>query len=385
MKHIHLDEPRDLAAVTHSQVFQGWSVSFDPQDAVSVTVNGSSIVTFEITRADVKKEFPNLHAKGWMFFFRPDDALKAYVISLKMAEITRELRFTISDDVVEMAKVAKLTRQQHLEFLDTVLVCPMCHAACSNLSEFIEKEWQCTNCDERYNCTTGLNLIPKSYENYDAIQFNGAIFSHGYDRDVERLIDEVSAGGGMVLDCGAGWRHLLREHVVTTEILQYPSTDVVAVSEHLPFRDGAFDAVLSLHVLEHVKNPFVCAAELMRVLKPNGRFHAVIPYIAAVHGAPFHFFNPTPQGLLALFENFAYDTNVSVPANGHPIVALKELLNVCFFFLEQPSLKELSNRTLGEFAAMSTAEILKCDFVAGFRKEGMMRLSGNYMITGRRT
>lgn len=382
---IHVDHPTDMTAVPHGQVFDGWSVSPDPRDSISIAVNGRSVESYQVSRPDVQRVYPDLCAKGWMFFFEPSGQDTEYIVVLTLADVTREVRFTISEQVLEMAAVFQFDRKKHLDFLKEILVCSTCRVALPDLSDLSGKEWQCGNCGERYDCSSGLNLIPKSYVNYDAISFNGAIYSHGYDGDVENLISEVRAGGGMVLDCGAGWRPSIRDNVVTTEILRYPSTDVVAVSEHLPFRDASFDAVLSLHVLEHVKNPFVCAAELIRVLKPHGRFLAVIPYVVAVHGAPFHFFNPTPQGLCALFENFAYDTKISVPRASHPFIALKDLIEAYYGFLEQSALATFSNITIGEFAKMTREEILDSDLVRGFREDGMMYMSGNYMITGYRS
>jgi len=39
---------------------------------------------------------------------------------------------------------------------------------------------------------------------------------------------------------------------------------------HLPFRNGAFDEVISLNVLEHIKNPVKMMREIVRVLKLGG-------------------------------------------------------------------------------------------------------------------
>jgi SAM-dependent methyltransferase len=45
----------------------------------------------------------------------------------------------------------------------------------------------------------------------------------------------------------------------------------VAFSDHLPFRDGCIDMVLSSWVFEHLANPAQTFGEIRRVLKPGGR------------------------------------------------------------------------------------------------------------------
>lgn len=41
-------------------------------------------------------------------------------------------------------------------------------------------------------------------------------------------------------------------------------------AEHLPFCDGAFDAIVMLEVIEHTRSDAAAVAELRRVLKPSG-------------------------------------------------------------------------------------------------------------------
>jgi SAM-dependent methyltransferase len=50
-----------------------------------------------------------------------------------------------------------------------------------------------------------------------------------------------------------------------------------AVGEAIPFDDGMFDCVFSSNVLEHVADPEQVIAESLRVLKPNGFVHIVVP------------------------------------------------------------------------------------------------------------
>src|SRR5579859_2877975 len=94
-----------------------------------------------------------------------------------------------------------------------------------------------------------------------AIVDTDAVSAHDYDEHGSRLIEKHRER--LVLDCGAGRRSVYFDNVVNFEIVDYDTTDVRGVGEVLPFLDNSFDAVLSVAVLEHVKDPFTCARELV--------------------------------------------------------------------------------------------------------------------------
>jgi SAM-dependent methyltransferase len=87
-----------------------------------------------------------------------------------------------------------------------------------------------------------------------------------------------------------------------------------------------FDAVFSFAVLEHVSDPFKCAAEIIRVLKPGGRIYAKVPFLQPEHGYPNHFYNMTRQGLAKLFHGLNVEQHF-VPRLGAPIWALHWIAN----------------------------------------------------------
>ncbi len=128
-----------------------------------------------------------------------------------------------------------------------------------------------------------------------------AVSGHGYDSFVEALIERHA--DGLVLDCGAGNRPIYYLNVLNYEIVDYESTDVLGIAELLPFKDASFDAVISIAVLEHVKDPFRSASEITRVLKPGGELICCVPFLQPEHGYPHHYYNMAPQGLRALFED----------------------------------------------------------------------------------
>ena len=158
-----------------------------------------------------------------------------------------------------------------------------------------------------------------------AVDMSAAISSHDYGPAALELIERHR--DGLVLDAGAGLRRDDRPNFVTVEIFPFPSTDVLAVNEALPFLDDTFDATISCAVLEHVKDPFAAARELVRVTKPGGCIYADVPFLQPYHGYPSHYYNMTAQGLANLFAESCEIERRAVPVYGRPIWSLTWFLN----------------------------------------------------------
>ena len=144
--------------------------------------------------------------------------------------------------------------------------------------------------------------------------------SNGYDHYANEIIEKNR--DGLVLDCGAGRRPDYIDNVVNFEIAHYETTDVRGVGEVLPFVDSAFDAVISLAVLEHVKDPFACAREIARVLKPGGSLMCCVPFLQPMHGYPHHYYNMTSEGIRNLFAGMLQIDDVTVYGPILPIWSL---------------------------------------------------------------
>ena len=175
------------------------------------------------------------------------------------------------------------------------------------------------------------------------------VSAHEYDHVALEVIGRHV--GGLVLDCGAGLRHTDYAHVVNYEIVPYDSTDVLGVAEQLPFADGTFDAVLSLNVLEHVKDPFQAAREIMRVLKPGGEVFVVAPFLQPLHGYPHHYYNMTAQGLMNLFEPLEGKRTIANQAM-HPIHAASWMLEVYAEALPSKEREDFRNLTARDLIAL---------------------------------
>ena len=209
------------------------------------------------------------------------------------------------------------------------------------------------------------------------------VSSNGYDEDTLALIDKYQ--DGKILDCGCGRRTEYFSNVLNFEIVNYDTTDVIGVGQRLPFKDNSFDAIFSIAVLEHVRDPLVCASEISRVLKPGGDLYCSVPFLQPYHGYPHHYFNVTRQGISRLFEDDLDVRSVYVPPVGHPGFALHWFIgswlrgvspadadrfrNLTVAQIEQLTPEELSQVFGGSMAAQTVDE-LACSFVLRGVKRG---------------
>lgn len=221
-------------------------------------------------------------------------------------------------------------------------------------------------------------LTSELREQFDIID-TSAVSSNRYDPDALALIEKHR--DGMVLDCGAGSRDLYFGNVVNLEIAVYESTDVRGVGEALPFRDAAFDAVLSLAVLEHVKDPWLCAREIVRVLKPGGDLICCVPFLQPVHGYPHHYYNMTAQGLRNLFAAGIDISRHEVPMSTLPIWSLTWILNSWANGLGEEARQEFMNLRVADLTGPASTYLTR-RFVTELAKEKNMELASATVIHG---
>ena len=147
------------------------------------------------------------------------------------------------------------------------------------------------------------------------LQMKANVESGPQGREYDAIADRVAADRPEhVLDWGAGHgqvTHRLQRRGITVTAYDYdpdapagrrPLNHADAQVDHspdpvaLPYADGAFDAVLSCGVLEHVADPDASLDELHRVLAPGGRLyiyklpnrHSYLEWLARRLGLYYH-------------------------------------------------------------------------------------------------
>lgn len=238
---------------------------------------------------------------------------------------TEQLR--VSATAVSDTEISGLRRSRKRGWLKTRVACPFCEPGQGKL-DFVDRLIRCRLCGETFSDNNSIfDFLPSNLKHEFRIEEAPDFSAHQYDEVATALIEEVRNQGGKILDCGSGLRSAVDETVVCLDVVALPAVDILAVNQKLPFQDAVFDAVLSLNVLEHVTNPFTCASELARVLKPGGALYCCIPFLQPEHGYPEHYFNATRSGLRQLFSKHLEVEQHFVPRSGEPMWTLHWFLS----------------------------------------------------------
>jgi len=99
---------------------------------------------------------------------------------------------------------------------------------------------------------------------------------------------------------GAGCR--IPPGFVNVDAVEFPGVDVVADIHALPFRDNSVAAIECDAVLEHVSHPVAAVREMVRVLRPDGLLHVVVPFQQPFHAYPADYQRWSAQGLHQLLN-----------------------------------------------------------------------------------
>jgi SAM-dependent methyltransferase len=260
-----------------------------------------------------------------------------------------------------------------------LVACPACRAGL----EVRDDACACPACGQVFpRDSRRFNFLPESLAREAAIAPTANVSANLYNGECLNYIH--AHRDGLILDCGAGCKGKTYENVVNLEIVDYESTDVLAVAEHLPFRDGVFDVVFSFAVLEHVRNPAAAAREMVRVLKPDGILFCQAPLLAPVHAYPHHYYNMTLAGLGALFEGLVAVERLEPLVFGQPVHALTWFLTSYLKGLPPSAAKAFGKMRVRDL--LSPADrYLGAPFVACLRPEVREELACcNYLIARKR-
>jgi SAM-dependent methyltransferase len=128
------------------------------------------------------------------------------------------------------------------------------------------------------------------------------------------LIDSVRPGS-VVLDLGAMSnrdKKMIESRGAKYLAVEIDAEDAMILGDAhaIPLLDNSVDVLICMSVFEHLKNPFLAAREIRRVLKPKSRFIGMVGFLEPVHGLPHgSFFHHSYLGIYTLLQMTGFEVN----------------------------------------------------------------------------
>ncbi|NEQ48864.1 MAG: methyltransferase domain-containing protein [Leptolyngbya sp. SIO3F4] len=322
---LHIDSPEAETVIDNNHaLLQGFLLTPPGTEVVWKGCHGKrEYPVLSQTRTDLKVSFPAWQAHPFQVLIEAGDDSHSWVLeaSLNGQNHTWSHAFRFSTEAADRFQEAKRTKLEAIR--------PLFKEEIPSVS------------DRNYNSLTD------ALREQGGVRPTGNISAHAYDERAMACLESIREG--WILDNGCGLRGTYYSRVVNYEIVDYPTTDVLGIGEHLPFKDNVFEAVFSLNVLEHVRDPFQCAREIHRVLKPGGVAYVAVPFLQPFHGYPNHYYNMTSEGLKNLFSAFQVEASGVVPA-GQPIHSLTWFLRSYLAGLPEEEARKFGNMRVADLA-----------------------------------
>lgn len=174
---------------------------------------------------------------------------------------------------------------------------------------------------------------------------------------------------GTLLDAGCG-KMPYREYILERSgVKEYIGLDIESAIEYdaavkpdhtwdgvtMPFAADEFDGVMATEVMEHVPNPPVYLAEVIRVLKPGGTFFFTVPFLWNLHEVPHDEYRYTPFAMERLLRQAGFE-EIEIHAHGGWMVSFAQFLGM---YAKRGPMSPRGRRVFSWFAMRFMRRLLK--------------------------
>jgi len=122
---------------------------------------------------------------------------------------------------------------------------------------------------------------------------------------------------GITLDIGGGSRASYNKIIRNRGTIhslnispEFNPTFLADANKPWPINDSTYDNIISFNTLEHLWNDTFAVSEALRVLKPGGYFHIIVPFLYRVHGSPYDFHRHTHESWQLILEQNGIPSNI---------------------------------------------------------------------------
>jgi ubiquinone/menaquinone biosynthesis C-methylase UbiE len=149
----------------------------------------------------------------------------------------------------------------------------------SKLAQVLYHDWEAENYDEKWSISYDQRCVDYARDCFDGVVPDDEVYRLPYDRALElgcgtgffllNLIQSGVARRGSVTDLSPG---MVKVATRNGQSLGLDIDGRVADAEGIPYDDNTFDLVVGHAVLHHIPDVELSLGEVLRVLKPGGRF-----------------------------------------------------------------------------------------------------------------
>ena len=122
-----------------------------------------------------------------------------------------------------------------------------------------------------------------------------------------RLLGGLFKNSDVVLDIGCGknpyYHKAVKAKIVCADIVQTKKTHIICDAMTLPLKKSKFDGIICINSLYYFKNPFEAVNKFSGILKKNGKFVLITPFVYPIHDVPDDKYRFTKYGLIELLKN----------------------------------------------------------------------------------
>ena len=164
--------------------------------------------------------------------------------------------------------------------------------------------------------TDDERVQPLRAEPHPQVDFAGMDVPEHLSATMLSHVPAAPRSGALALDLGCGWG----VHRSVCERAGYewvgvdffePAAPIAADAHALPFADDAFDFVLTIAVLEHLRHPILAMREAARVLAPGRTMLGTVAFLEPFHGDSHY--HHTHLGVLNTLDAAGLDVVVVAP------------------------------------------------------------------------
>jgi len=155
---------------------------------------------------------------------------------------------------------------------------------------------------------------------------------------------ETASFYGRVLDVGCGFMPYRKLIESVTSVYSYVGMDLERPTYYrdvdpdlkwngsrIPAEDESFDCVMATEFLEHYSEPEKVLREILRVMKPGGKFFATVPFIWNLHEIPYDEYRYTPYSLERHLLNAGF-SEIEIRAIGGWNMAFAQMIGLWLGF-----------------------------------------------------